>query len=95
MSFRSPLVKICVGNEHDCHASSLRGLTYETNVALDMGKETLVLGVLGDEALESTANHGVLTHQDDTLAAEGLTDLVHLLGRDTVDASVCEWPEDP
>lgn len=29
--------------------------------------------------------HGVLAHQDDTLAAEGLTNLVHLLRRDIVD----------
>lgn len=29
--------------------------------------------------------HGVLTHQYDTLTTEGLTDLVHLLGRDIVD----------
>jgi hypothetical protein len=29
--------------------------------------------------------HGVLAHQDNTLATEGLTDLVHLLGADIVD----------
>lgn len=29
--------------------------------------------------------HGVLAHQDNTLATEGVTDLVHLLGRDIVD----------
>jgi hypothetical protein len=50
-----------------------------------VGEETLVLGGLGDETLERTADHGVLAHQDNTLTAEGLTDLVHLLGRDIVD----------
>lgn len=30
--------------------------------------------------------HGVLAHQDDTLTAHGLTNLVHLLRRDIVDA---------
>lgn len=54
-------------------------------LTLDVGKEALILGVLGDETLESTANHGVLSHQDNTLATEGDTDLVHLLGRDIVD----------
>lgn len=31
------------------------------------------------------AYHGVLAHQDDAIAAEGLTNLVHLLRRDIVD----------
>lgn len=52
---------------------------------LDVGKETLVLGGVVDETLERTADHGVLAHQDNTLTAEGLTDLVHLLRRDIVD----------
>jgi hypothetical protein len=52
---------------------------------LDVGKETLVLGGVGDETLERTADHGVLAHQDDTLTAERDTDLVHLLRRDIVD----------
>lgn len=51
---------------------------------LDVGKETLVLGVVVDKTLQSTADHGVLSHEDDTLAAERLTDLVHLLRRDIV-----------
>jgi hypothetical protein len=33
-----------------------------------------------------TSHHGVLAHQDDTLAAEGPSDFVHLLGADIVDA---------
>lgn len=57
----------------------------ETNVALDVGHQALELGVLNNETLESTADHGVLSHQDDTLSTEGDTDLVHLLGRHIVD----------
>lgn len=58
----------------------------ETNVALDVRQETLVLGGVVDEGTEGTANHGVLSHQDDSLSTERLTDLVHLLGGDIVDA---------
>lgn len=50
-----------------------------------MREQALVLGEVGDEALDGTADHGVLAHQDDTLAAHRLTDLVHLLRRDIVD----------
>jgi hypothetical protein len=35
--------------------------------------------------LRAEIYHGVLAHQDDTLATEGLTNLVHLLRRDIVD----------
>jgi hypothetical protein len=52
---------------------------------LDVGKDTLVLRRLREEALNSAAHHGVLSHQDNTLATEGLPDLVHLLGGDIVD----------
>lgn len=56
----------------------------ESDVTLDVGEETLVLWGISDEALDGTADHGVLAHQDDTLAAESLTNLVHLLGGDIV-----------
>jgi len=59
----------------------------ESDVALDEWKETLVLGGVGNEALDSTTDHGVLSHQDDTLTTEGLSDLVHLLGADIVNAN--------
>ena len=59
----------------------------ETNVTTDVGKETLPLGVLGDETLKGTTNHGVLTHQDDGLSTEGDTDLVHLLRADIVNSN--------
>lgn len=54
-------------------------------LTLDVRKETLVLGGLADEALESTADHGVLAHQDNGVTTESVSDLVHLLGRDIVD----------
>jgi hypothetical protein len=57
----------------------------ETNVALDVGEEPLVLGVLGENRAQSAPNHGVLAHQDDTLATEGLTNLMHLVGANIVD----------
>jgi hypothetical protein len=57
--------------------------------ALDVGHATIL-----DEALHSTADHGVLAHEDNGLAAEGDTDFVHLLrcdivDRDDEDALVC------
>lgn len=51
-----------------------------------MRKETLVLGEIGEESLQSTADHGVLAHEHNTLTAEGDADLVHLLGRHIVNA---------
>lgn len=55
------------------------------SLTLDVRKETLVLGSLADEALESAADHGVLAHQDNGITTESLSDLVHLLRRDIVD----------
>lgn len=57
----------------------------ETDVALDVGKETLELRVLRENGAESAADHGILTHQNDTLATKGDTDLMHLVGTDIVD----------
>lgn len=57
----------------------------ETNVAADVGQETLKMGVLREDGTESTANHSVLAHHDDTLATEGDTNLVHLVRTDVVD----------
>jgi hypothetical protein len=48
--------------------------------ALDVGHAAIL-----NEALDGTADHGVLAHQDDSLSAEGNADLVHLLGCDVVD----------
>jgi hypothetical protein len=56
----------------------------ESDVALDVWEETFILWGVCDETLNGTTNHGVLSHQDDTLSAEGSTDLVHLLRADIV-----------
>jgi len=58
----------------------------EADIALDVREETLIFWIIADEAFDSTTNHGVLSHQYDTLSAERMTDLVHLLGADIVDA---------
>src|SRR2546421_4878655 len=50
-----------------------------------MRQKSLVLGKLGDEALDSAANHGILSHQDDCLPSQRLADFVHLLRADIVD----------
>lgn len=52
---------------------------------LDVGKQALVLGRVGNEALQRAADHGVLAHEHDAFAAQRLADLVHLLRRDIVD----------
>lgn len=57
----------------------------ETNVSLEEGHELLEGGEVGQDASEGSSDHGVLAHQDDTLASEGESDLVQLVGRDIVD----------
>jgi hypothetical protein len=49
---------------------------------LDVRKETLILGEVGHQDAHSAADHGVLSHEDDTAVTESLTDLVHLLRGD-------------
>ncbi|KAI6766398.1 hypothetical protein HG531_011620 [Fusarium graminearum] len=58
----------------------------ETDVTLDVGKETLVLGGVSDEVFPlNFTHHGVLAHEDNTLVSESMSDLVHLLRADIVD----------
>ena len=57
----------------------------EADVALDVGEEPLELRVFGENGTEGTADHGVLAHDNNSLATEGDTDLVHLVGTDVVD----------
>jgi hypothetical protein len=83
----------------------------EADIALDVWEKALVLGVLGDEGLDGTADlvsiniisssqqhpisslntaktyHSILPHQHDTLTAQALANLVHLLGGDIVDGN--------
>lgn len=54
-------------------------------LTLDVRHQRREFGVLSDETLQSTADHGVLAHQDNSLATQSDTDLVHLLRADIVD----------
>jgi hypothetical protein len=57
----------------------------ESDVTTDVGKETFKVGVVGEDETDSATNEGVLSHEDLSLAAESLTNLVHLVGSDIVD----------
>lgn len=57
----------------------------ETDVTLDERQELLELRVVDDDSSEGSSDHGVLAHEDDTLASEGNSDLVQLVGSDIVD----------
>lgn len=65
--------------------SQISSVLYE--LTLDVWENALDIGqaALRHEALDGATDHGVLAHQDDTLATERLTNLVHLLGGDIVD----------
>lgn len=47
--------------------------------ALDVGHAAIC-----NEALDGATDHGVFAHQDDTLATEGNSNLVHLVGANIV-----------
>lgn len=68
-----------VGSDQVTDLLEVRGGEDETNVAADVRKELLELGVLIEDGTEGTANHGVLAHDDNSLATEGDTDLMHLV----------------
>lgn len=74
-----------VGNDDLADFLEVSSSEDESDVALDVREETLELGVLGEDGAEGTADHGVLAHQDNTLATEGGTDLMHLVGANIVD----------
>jgi hypothetical protein len=57
----------------------------ETDVSLDVGEELLELGVFREDNSETSSDHGVLSHEDDTSASERLSDEMGLLRRDVVD----------
>ena len=91
------------GQKKDVSQLNHASLGLRISLTLNEGEQTLVLRVVGDEALDGTANlenpsacnsqrsdteesyHGVLAHQDNTLATETQTNLVHLLRADIVD----------
>lgn len=49
---------------------------------LNEREKTFIFGEIAHQDTNGTANHGVLAHKDNTLASEGDTNLMHLLGRD-------------
>lgn len=57
----------------------------EANVSDDGGQQLLVLGVVVHAVAQGAAHHGVLAHQNDSVAAHCFADLVHLVGADIVD----------
>lgn len=58
-------------------------------LTLDVRQKLLVLGEVGDETLDGTADHGVLAHEDYSLTSQRGADFVHLLGRHTIFVSDC------
>ena len=56
----------------------------ESDVTTDVGKESLKVGVVGEDETNGTTNEGVLSHEDLSLSTESLTDLMHLVGSDIV-----------
>merc|ERR1719242_930707 len=59
----------------------------ESNVHLDVRQQLLELWVLLDLSSDDLPHHGVLAHEDDSLASEGNPDLLHLLGSDIVSSN--------
>lgn len=57
----------------------------ESDISLDVGKEFLELGEVGEDHSHGSSNHRVLSHEDLSLASEGLSDLMHLVGSNVVD----------
>ena len=74
-----------VRNDRVSHFLQLAISEDETDVTLDEGEETFELRVLREDGTKSTSDHRVLAHQNNTLATERLTDLVHLVWTDIVD----------
>jgi hypothetical protein len=85
-----------VGDNDLAHILEVTRGEDEANVALNVGEETFVLWVLGEDVAQSTADHGVFAHQDDTLATESSADLMHLVRTDVIDIDDedCSFVED-
>ena len=60
-----------------------KSLKHTVDVGQQRG-ERGVLALLGDAVLERGADHGVLAHQQLALAAEVVTDVLHLAGADVI-----------
>ena len=74
-----------VGDNDFSDILQVTGSEDETDVSLDVGEELLELRVLREDDSETSSDHGVFTHEDNTLSSERLSDQVGLLRRDVVD----------
>jgi len=74
-----------VGNNDFSDILQITGSEDETDVSLDVREELFELGVFGKDDSETSSDHGVFTHEDDTFSSERLSDQVGLLRRDIVD----------
>ena len=54
-------------------------------LTLHVREKSFIFWIVVDETLDRTPDHSVLSHQDNTLSTETLTNLVHLLRADIVD----------
>jgi len=74
-----------VGNNDFSDILQITGSENETDVSLDVREELLELRVFGEDDSETSSDHGVFTHENDTFSSERLSDHVGLLRRDIVD----------
>jgi len=73
-----------VGNDSVTNIREIFRSKDETDIILHIWQETFEFRRLREIRAYNTANHGVLSHQDNTLATEGNTDLMHLVRTNVV-----------
>jgi hypothetical protein len=59
----------------------------KTNVTLNSRQKFFQIRVIFTQRTQDFTNHGVFTHQNNTFTTERLTNLVHLVGTDIVNAA--------
>ena len=74
-----------VGSDNVSDLSKVASGEDEANISTDVREETFKLWVVCDDRAQSTPNHRIFAHQDNTLAAKSDTNLVHLVGTNIVD----------
>lgn len=74
-----------VGDDDFSDILQVTGGEDKSDVSLDVWEELLELRVLRQDDSETSSDHGVLAHEDDTFASESVSDHVGLLRRDIVD----------
>ena len=58
----------------------------EADITLDIGQQAFIIRKFVQKSTNSTSNHRILSQEDDGLSTERLTDLMHLVGSNIVDA---------